>query len=376
MVERKLRVLHIAFNDLGNGGIQNQIMEIARQTSKSVKNDIVVWKREPAFYDEEFKKYGNIFIVPHYEGKSKLRGKLDFFLRYFSVKKSIKKVIAENGPYDAVHSHKLFESAACLSAAHKAGVPVRIAHAHLTKTKGYRMTPVRFVISVYNSVYRRLIRKHATNMIGCSRDAADYVFGKGYGDVVHIGIDTDKFDLLKCETVSRKNKRLLHVGNFSVHKNQLFLVKVFSELRKLRQDVELVMVGKESEYRKNVEKLIQDNGLSDYVIIKPHDVSIPYEMANSDAFVFPSNFEGFGIVLVEAQAMGLKCFASSEVPAETNCGLVSYLKLEDGAYKWAQTINGFLQKDTLRKPVDVSEFSQETMANNILKIYCSDYKSI
>ena len=369
-MKEKIKVLQIAFNDLGNGGIQNQIMAIVRNTYEQVDNDVVVWNSKPEFYDSEFKEYGKIFIKPHYNGKSYLRRKLDFFTRYFRVKKAIYQVLIEEGPYDVVHSHKLFESAACLAAAYKAGVPVRIAHAHLTQSKGYKMTPVRFVIKCYNSVYRRLIRKYATHMIGCSRDAADYVFGKNYGDVVHIGIDLKRFDAQNYHAQCRETKRLLNVGSFSVHKNQLFLIDVFDELRKIRQDVDMVLVGKGADYKKQVEQKISEKGLSDHITLKPHDVSVPKEMSEADVFVFPSNFEGFGIVLIEAQSMGLKCFASTEVPDETNCGSVTYLDLADGPRKWAQEIDRFLNSDhSQTRDIDVSEFSEERMAERILAFY-------
>lgn len=369
ILEKKIRVLHIAFNDLGNGGIQNQIMAIARNTEHQVKNDIIVWSSKPAYYDEEFQQYGSIIRIPHYEGKSYLKRKLDFFTRYFRIKKEVINAIQENGHYDVVHSHKLFESAACLSAAHKAGVPTRIAHAHLSATKGYKMTPVRFVIKIYNAIYRRIIRKHATHMIGCSRNAADYVFGKNHGEIVHIGIDLSKFDASKYKKNQNAKKRILHVGHFSVHKNQLFLIDVLNELINFRKDIEIVLVGKDSAYKRDVEEKLAENGLSDYVVFKPHDSNVPQEMNDADLFVFPSNYEGFGIVLVEAQSMGLRCIASTEVPKETDCGLVTYLPLSNGAHKWAKCIDNILQEDWDRKPANVNEFSETQMAKKMLDIY-------
>lgn len=373
MKKKRIRVLHIAFNDLGNGGIQNQIMAITKNTCQQVDNDVVVWSKEPAFYDSEFKKYGCIHYASHYNGNSTLKRKLDYFFRYHNVKKAVFEIIKQNGPYDVVHSHKLFESAACLSAAYKAGVPIRIAHAHLTASKGEKVTLAQRVIKCYNSVYRRIIRKRATHMIGCSRNAADYVFGKNHGEVVHIGIDLEKFNIADYHIQPNEKKRLLHVGNFSVHKNQLFLIEIFKELKIIRNDVEMVLVGRGGdEYKKSVEKMIQRYDLINSVIIKPHDSLIPKEIAEANAFVFPSNFEGFGIVLVEAQAMGLKCFASTEVPLETNCGLVSYLDLNDGAKKWAIKINDFLEKETIHKPVDVTEFSEKTMSERVFEIYSTN----
>ena len=67
-------------------------------------------------------------------------------------------------------------------------------------------------------------------------------------------------------------------------------------------------------------------------------VDIPDIMRQSDVFVFPSRFEGLGIVLIEAQAMNLLCVSSDVVPRETDLGLCEYLSLNQNAEQWAAKI--------------------------------------
>ena len=48
-----------------------------------------------------------------------------------------------------------------------------------------------------------------------------------------------------------------------------------------------------------------------------------------DLFMFPSKWEGLGIVLIEAQAAGLPCVASTMVPTEVNLtNTIDYFSLE------------------------------------------------
>ena len=61
-------------------------------------------------------------------------------------------------------------------------------------------------------------------------------------------------------------------------------------------------------------------------------------MHSASVLMQPSVTEGFGIVLVEAQATGLFCCASDSVPRQTDLGGAVYLPLSDGPGKWADAI--------------------------------------
>ena len=57
-----------------------------------------------------------------------------------------------------------------------------------------------------------------------------------------------------------------------------------------------------------------------------------------DMFLFPSIFEGLGIVAIEAQASGLPILSSDTVPRETNLTpLIQYLPLNDKE-RWVTSI--------------------------------------
>lgn len=58
-----------------------------------------------------------------------------------------------------------------------------------------------------------------------------------------------------------------------------------------------------------------------------------------DCYIFPSLWEGLGISLVEAQASGLKCICSENIPQE--CVVtqnVKMLQLKAGAGEWVEHI--------------------------------------
>lgn len=367
---KKIRLLRIAFNDLGHGGIQSRIIAVTRQLKDYVDSDIVVFSSKEAYYDHEFLKYGRIIRLPHYEGSSKLRMRLDYYIRYFRIKKGIYKILIEYGPYDVVHSHSFFEAAPCLAAAKKAGIPIRIAHSHNTALRYSKVTFLKSLKELHRTIYRYIIRKNATHMIGCSQAAADYLFGKGYGFPIYNCVDLEKFNLNLYSIRKRSHLQLIHVGRYSVQKNQLFLLDVMKCIVEYLPDAKLTLIGHGDVYRDAVIKKIADLGLGDLVVMKPHDTDVAFEMANSDYFVFPSSYEGFGNVLLEAQAIGLRCFVSTEVTPEVDCGLLTFIDLAEGAQKWADIIVSYYKKvGTEKHPADMTRFSEEKFAQQFLSIY-------
>jgi glycosyltransferase involved in cell wall biosynthesis len=74
-----------------------------------------------------------------------------------------------------------------------------------------------------------------------------------------------------------------------------------------------------------------------------------------DVFILPSHFEGLGIVLVEAQANGLKCIASDATPKEVNInGDVKFLSVDQNNIGcWIRQI---LETDVSKRNADINKF--------------------
>lgn len=369
---KKLKVLLVAYNNLGKGGIQNQLMGIIRTLKDRVEFHVVIWDEVKDYYTPELEQYGvKIMKCFRNTGRTVLGKKADAFIRYGDIRRIITDVIQEHGPYDAIHCNNAYDAAPCLEAAYKCGIPVRISHAHNTENPNLRK---KLVYPAYQALYehnRRKIRRYATRMIGCSKQVTDYFFGKDLGSVVHIGIDLKEFADVEIPEKKGDSIQLLHVGNMSEQKNQLFLLDVMESLVSLRKDIHLTLIGS-GRLSQQVKAKIAEKQLTAYVDIAPPETNVIQAMANADLFVFPSTFEGFGIVLIEAQALGLPCIASDIVSQEANCGGIAYLPLSAGAAHWAEFINDKIEAGGLsRTRWDVSAFSVEKMGESIFELYRS-----
>lgn len=104
------------------------------------------------------------------------------------------------------------------------------------------------------------------------------------------------------------DRYVLNVGSIEKRKNVLLAVKA---LRRMPEDVSLVIVGRRTPYIKEVEQCMLELGLHERVIML-HDVpddDLPAIYRMADAFVYPSRYEGFGIPIIEAIRMGLPVVA-------------------------------------------------------------------
>lgn len=104
--------------------------------------------------------------------------------------------------------------------------------------------------------------------------------------------------------VRRGPLRVLFVGSLGQRKGLSYLLEA---VRMLGSGVELTLVG-----TKTAEMCAPLNaalGLHRWIPTLPHDLVLR-EMSRHDVFVFPSLFEGFGLVLLEALAQGLPVIAT------------------------------------------------------------------
>lgn len=182
--------------------------------------------------------------------------------------------------------------------------------------KGYNLK-----CRVFDTLFFRWNRYDDVVTLTKSELAAEFLRTKGFKRVhtVGVGVDRDNFESgtgesLTCPLEPDNSKfRILYVGKIEERRNVYFLLEVFERLLQREENVQLVIVGNgEREYRDEFLKIIRpylDNGSILY-FQKATQKELALIYTRVDLFIFPSNYEIFGMVLLEAMYFGRPVISS------------------------------------------------------------------
>lgn len=356
----------VSCEGLGNGGVQAVMMAIVRNLKQNYHFDMLLFTNERRYYDDEFESYGGtIYRISRYEGNIKIRKKFDYYIRGYHVYKRIENLL-QNEKFDIIHCNNEYESALVLKAAYKSGIKKRIVHSHII------MRYSNLAAVIINRRRKEIIEKYATIKIACSEEASKSFYMKAEDvHIIYNSYDNNKFDYNKYQHVKTNNLNIVQVGRYCKDKNQIFSIKILDSIRKYKPNTHLFLVGfDENNYIHEINQFIDKLNISDYVHLIPGDADIPKIFSTASALLLPSASEGFGIVLIEAQAMGLRCYASNSVPQSTNCGGVKYLSIDLGVNAWCRLIlDDYLKDKGKHIQYNVSKFTLKNIIQEYKEIY-------
>lgn len=364
-MKNKIKVAHI-IGKMGSGGVEAVVMNYFRNIDReSFEFTFIVDEDSALPQKEEIESLGgSIIIVPKYQ-------KLHLFI--FSLIKTFKK-----NKYDIVHSHLNTLSVFPLFAAWVARIKVRIAHNHSTTNEKEKLR------NMIKSTLKPFAKIFATHYFACTKFAGEYLFGKrnvenGTVTIINNAIDIDSFKY--DEQIRNKIRKGLdiddvttvigHIGRFTSQKNHEFMIDVFSNYKNINSKSKLLLIG-EGPLQEEMEQKVKKLGIGDSVIFFGTTTK-PYEYYQAmDFFLFPSLYEGLGMVLVEAQYASLPSISSTEVPLEAKVSdLVEFISLKEEAIVWANLIEDQLDKGIKRETnyVDSEIYDIEKEAKELEKVY-------
>ena len=372
---RPIRVLHVV-GCMDRGGVETWLMQILRNIDRSrFQMDFLVHTAKPGAYDEEIEALGSR-VIPCLGVR-----------RPWVYAANLQQRLAEEGPYDIVHSHVDAFSGYVLMLAERAGVPGRIAHSHSNTMRK------RIVAGTARRAYLRLtdhgIRRYATLGLAVSGQAAEALFGSDWQDhpsrrVLYYGCDLDPFrehvdrtDVRSEFGIARDEVVVGHVGRFSEPKNHGFFVDVAAEVSRLEPRARFLLVG-DGELRPSIEQKIHASALMERFVLAGARADVARLMLGGmDALLFPSLWEGLPMTVIESQAAELPFVGSPAVPEEAVVApwLVRRMSLEEPLHYWAQAVveaarlRDEVEPGRARALMEESPFTVEQSIASLARVY-------
>lgn len=336
MLEMNIRVLQVLDTLNTGSGVASVVLSYYRGIRKLQGNknqvlfDFMVNEEVEESIEDELKKNGSrIFLMPP------LRTRY-----YFEYQNKLRNFFKEHPEYQIVHGHMPNAAAFYLSAAKKAGVPIRILHSHNSQAADLQWKRIR------NWFLSKIGIWYANQYMACGKKAAHYLYGKNCSHVYLLNnvVDSERFCYKKeiresiRKEIQVEGKFVIgHVGRFCYQKNQKFLIKIFSEIYKKEKNTYLFLLG-DGEERQEIEEMIEKYHLQKAVKLFGVVSNVEDYMQAMDVFLLPSRYEGVPVSVLEAQAMGLPCVISSEVTREMKTEYTKYMDLKQTAKKWGDAV--------------------------------------
>ena len=194
---------------------------------------------------------------------------------------------------------------------------------------------------------------------------------------------TNKYSYISRDnSFNRQTIRIVNVARFMpAKKGQDILVEASSILIKKYPLLQITFAGDVAKNQENAYKqileTIKEKKLEKNIIFAGNVDNIPKLLSESDIFVLPSRYEGFGIALIEALATGIPAIASNlEGPAEIMKDHPEYGLLftpgdsTDLAYKIDQMIQNYDTYDPVKISTEIRKtYNIKTMCSHHLELY-------
>lgn len=301
-MKRPIRILHV-LGRLDRGGAETMVMNLYRNIDRTrVQFDFIIHTNDECDYDEEILSLGGIiYHIPQFNGKN--------FLQF---KKAWHSFFKTHPEYKIIHGHVRSTASIYLWIAKKYGL-ITIAHSHNTSSG------VGFSAFIKNTLQYPL-RYIADYLFACSKSAGQWLFGKKVLKknnfiILKNAIDSQKY--IYDPNIRIKVRKELqiadkfvigHIGRFNIQKNHDLLINIFNTVHNRNKNSILLIVG-DGELRSSIQKKVENLGLMDSVIFLGVRSDIPELIQAMDFFLFPSLFEGLGIVAIEAQVSWASLFS-------------------------------------------------------------------
>lgn len=224
---------------------------------------------------------------------------------------------------------------------------------------------------------KKLIYK-ATRIIAVSHNTKKdilRIFPDIDGEKIHVIHHGSSIKIEECSKVNLPKNYILYLGSRADYKNFRFLVNAIKPILKENPDLVLLAAGG-GEFKDYEINYIEDKGLSQQIKQKNFEEDqLGHFYKNAKFFVFPSQYEGFGIPVLESMACGCPIILSNSASFPEVAGDAGIYFDSTSEEDLRSKIRMLLDDDNLRIQLSekgleqVKKFDWKVAAEQCLEVY-------
>ncbi|WP_455972763.1 glycosyltransferase family 4 protein [Bacteroides congonensis] len=175
-------------------------------------------------------------------------------------------------------------------------------------------------------------------------------------DVPRVTVIPNMLSFSFTEPASLSNKKVIAVGRYDYQKGFDYLIDAWAIVNKHQPEWVLEIIGG-GEWKSRLQKQIDESGLQDCICLKAPTSDIEEEYRQASMLVMSSRYEGFGMVLVEAQSAGLPVisFTCKCGPRDIiTDGMDGFLVAEKDVAGLANTMLCLMQDENMRRSMGMA----------------------
>ncbi len=290
-----------------------------------------------------------------------------------SIIKKLREIFKEEKP-DVVHSH-LYAIKYTIFAARRAKIKKRVHTVHTIAQKECGKWSRKL-----NKIFYKYMKITPVALSEIVQESMvdEYKLPKEKIPVILNGIDLSKCQPKTDYTIKAKI-RILHIGRFSKVKNHKGLIEAFHLFHQEYPHSILQLIG-EGELREDVERQVNQLGLSDSVEFLGLQENVHTYLHEADIFTLPSNYEGIPMTLIEAMGTGLPIVATNvggipDMIINGENGVLTGLEIESIKEGLTFFVDDLNKREVFggNAKLSAERFSVQIMAKKYIEVYTDKY---
>ncbi|MCF6276312.1 MAG: glycosyltransferase [Candidatus Magasanikbacteria bacterium] len=283
---KKIHIVHI-IPTLSFGGAERFVVDLANNYDENKFETTIIVLKNYTPLKKELKRSVRVITV-------KKKGKISFGL--FKLLRKKLKILKP----DVIHTHLFGGDFWGRVVAHKMGIPVVTTEHNINTDESFFKKRIKILLKNYSDVYTAPSKAVVEFM------KKEYKLKKPVHKIRH-GIKLERFAKIKPAKI-KKNFKLLILGRLVEQKGHKNALSALVGLKDFKWHLTIVGDG---EKKKEIISMSKKLGIFDRISIQKPTTNVPELLKNFNIMIIPSNWEGLGIVAMEAMASGRVVVASA-----------------------------------------------------------------